>query len=266
MKRFPFLLLICALFSHHLIAQELSKDQSYGYILDSDGKKHEGIIELASLNNPWENQTKVYFIDKAVFESKAGKISKKDKEKFDAKDVKEYMAGTRKFVTIAYSNVVGATKGGPNKLTGAMTAAKNLGRDDYMAEVITTDGKISLYRFYNAPPPVSVTSGEKQAAELEQLEKDCRENYDVLFIKQGEKEKAKAKAIARPTEMEAGKKSLKDVIDDCEVVLTKYKDGGYTMKPVKKGIKGMMQEAFSGKSLEEKVLEIVADYNKECGK
>lgn len=244
---------------------KLADDEAEGYIIDSKGTKHEGIIILASSgHNPWENQDRVYVVDKAVYQAANGKFSKKDRKKFEAKEVKEYVAGKRKFMAVKYNNIQGAAKtgtGGTSRLTAIAGAAKNLASSEFMAEVIT-EGKITLYRFYNSPPPVGVSLGESQAAESARIEKECREIYDILYVKEGSKDKAKA--VARPGEVSAGKEPFKDVIEDCKDVLKKYEDGTYTMKPLKKGLKGMINEAMSGKSLEEKVVEIIADYNKIC--
>lgn len=245
---------------------KLAEDEAEGYIIDSKGTKHEGIIILASSgHNPWENQDRVYVVDKAVYEAAKGKYSKKDRKKFEAKEVKEYVAGKRKFVSIKYNNIQGAAKtstGGTSRLTALAGAAKNLASGEFMAEVIMEGGKVSLYRFYNSPPPVGVSVGNDQAAETERIERECREIYDILYLKQGGKDKAKA--IARPGEVSAGKESFKEVIEDCKDVEKKFEDGAYTMKPLKKGIKGMINEAMSGKSLEEKVVEVITDYNNTC--
>ncbi len=92
-----------------VLAQSLAADQAEGYIIDKKGNRYEGIIELASLAKPWQNQEKVYFIEKSALGAD-GKISKKEKKKFDTKDLAEYQFGTRRFVLIEYTNIEGATK------------------------------------------------------------------------------------------------------------------------------------------------------------
>ena len=263
------LLVFSLLLSFGAIGQtlKLANDQSEGYIIDEKGTKYEGIIEMSSTGGkPWSNQDEVVFIEKKVVEAaNGGKINKKDKKKFDAKDVKEYMAGNRKFVTVKYTNVQGATKSaGGSRFNAIAGAAKNLANNQFMVEVIMEGGKISLYRMYNSPPPVSLTTGDANAAEAERVEQECINMYDILYLKSDGKDKAKA--IARPGELSEGKQSFRDVIEDCKVIEKKFDDGAYVMKPIKKGLKAMIKEAMTGKSFEEKLVEVITDYNKECGK
>jgi hypothetical protein len=248
-------------------AQKLAEDQFTGYIIDEKGTKYEGVIEIASLGGaPWENQDKVYFIEKAVAEAaNGGKINKKDKKEFKASDVKEYGIAGRKFVTLKYTNIQGAVKSsGGSRFNAIAGAAKSLGQNEFMAEVIMEGEKISLYRFYNSPPPVSMAVGQENIDEAKRVKEECISQYDILYLKKGGKEKAKA--IARPGELAEGKQMFKDVIEDCKAVEKKYEDGAYVMKPLKKGIKAMVKEALTGKSFEEKLVEVMTDYNKECGK
>ena len=266
MKKIILLLVMSIVFTN-LCEAQLSSNQFEGYVIDSKGKKYEGVIEIEDVaGSPWENQDKVTFIEKSVAEAAKGKkIDKKDKKKFDASDVKEYQIGTRKFITVKYTNIQGALKSsGGNRFTALAGAAKSLSNNEFLAEVIMEGEKISLYRFYNSPPPVSVSSGAEQAAEVERVKNDCINNYDILYTKKGGKEKAKA--IARPGELAEGKQSFRDLIEDCKVIEKKFDDGAYVMKPLKKGIKAMIKEAMTGKSFEEKLVEVVTDYNKECGK
>ena len=266
MKKSILLFTLSIMFVNFCQAQ-LASDQFEGYVIDSKGKKYEGIIEVQGLSgSPWENQDNVTFIEKSVAEAAKGKkIDKKDKKKFDASDVKEYSAGGRKFVTVKYTNIQGAMKSsGGNRFNAIAGAAKNLSNNEFMAEVIMEGGKVSLYRFYNSPPPVSVSVGAGDAAETDRVKNECINQYDILYLKMGSKDKAKA--IARPGELAEGKQIFRNLIEDCKAVEKKFDDGAYVMKPIKKGIKGMIKEALSGKSFEEKLVEIVTDYNKECGK
>lgn len=215
---------------------------------------------------PWANQDEVTFIEKSVVEAaNGGKINKKDKKKFDSKNVKEYMAGKRKFVTVKYTNIQGATKSaGGSRFNALAGAVKNLGKSEFMVEVIMEGGKMSLYRMYNSPPPVSLAVGTANVDEANRVEQECISMYDILYLKVGGKDKAKA--IARPSELAEGKESFRNVIEDCKVVEQKYDDGAYVMKPLKKGLKSMIKEALTGKSFEEKLVEVITDYNKECAK
>jgi hypothetical protein len=264
------LLLVFALFlSFTAISQtlKLADDQFEGYIIDEKGTKYEGVIEMSSTGaKPWANQDEVTFIEKKVVEAaNGGKINKKDKKKFDAKEVKEYMIGSRKFVTVKYTNIQGAMKSsGGSRFNAIAGAAKNLGKNEFMVEVIVEGGKMSLYRMYNSPPPVSLTMGDANAAEAQRVEEECIGMYDIVYLKVGGKDKAKA--IARPGELSEGKQMFRDVIEDCKVIEKKFDEGAYVMKPIKKGLKSMIKEALTGKSFEEKLLEVVTDYNKECAK
>ncbi len=112
-------LLLCALlstFTFCVFAQEdtaadeeyqLRGNEKYGYIINEDGKKEEGIVKLMGTDKaPWVNQKKVKFIAKGAIDS-SKKRQKFDKLKTD--DLQEYVAyednGTeRHFRLIKYSN------------------------------------------------------------------------------------------------------------------------------------------------------------------
>lgn len=69
---------------------ELKADEKYGYVIDKNGKKVEGIVRLAGSDmSPWVNQKKVKFIAA----SEIDKSRKKQKFKtIGPDDLKEYVA------------------------------------------------------------------------------------------------------------------------------------------------------------------------------
>ena len=243
--------LICLSFSTN--AQELAEDQRKGYILDSKGKKKEGIIELSSLRNPWSNQRSIKFIDTKTWEKSKGKLKKKDKEKFKAKDLQGYGFDDREFVTVKYTAVAGDDGSDVNKFTSRMSTISNLTKNQHMVERLL-DGEVSVYRFYSYPPEASAYKGSEKE-QYEAMIEGLRTTPSIL-MKKGKKGKIK------DFEDLLG---FKKFIGDCEKVLTKYENNEY-MKKSKLKVKGMVKDALSGSTAEDKCLEIMRDYNEFCGK
>ena len=233
-------------------SQEMSDTQHKGYIIDKDGNKHEGIIEL-NYNAPWDDQRKIKFIAMDKWES-GDKIKNKDRHKMTTKDIIEYGYDGKVYKLVKYRNVsaLGETAnnskmGRFNKISSGLKNAKST----YFAEVYQ-EGNMSMYKFYNAPPDVSVSSGE-ETAELQKLAEDCKTNYDVIIAKQGEGAKS-FEAV-----------NVKKYFKDCDYVSKKFKNKEYTRKPVK-GLKSMAGNAMLlGDRLAASAKEMVDDYNANCG-
>ncbi|MCJ7936002.1 MAG: hypothetical protein MUW56_20830 [Chryseobacterium sp.] len=129
---------------------ELRSNEKYGYIIDKNGKKIEGIVRLnGDAMNPWSNQKKVKFV--AVPDIDKSKKKQKFKT-FDPDDIKEYMTvddnnNERHFEMIKYTN----TKEGFNTATGGLSgnikSFNNLTKNTQFAEVVK-DGKIKVYKLY----------------------------------------------------------------------------------------------------------------------
>ena len=235
-------------------AQELGENQYEGYVLDDKGKKKEGILQVARSSSPWENQRHVWFISKKAWEKSGGKVKKKDKEKFKAKDIQGYGFDGREFRQVKYvssgNNDIGSEV---NKFSGATSAIGNLTKNKHLLEVVL-DGEVKMYRYYDYPPEVSATVGGEEAEKMKEMQEDLRKNYSIL-IKKGKKGKLRDFSSIL---------SFKKFIADCKPVSKKYLNDEYTMKS--KGVKGMVQKSMGSAPLEKMLVEIFTDYNAECGK
>ncbi len=229
-----------------LMAQDASKGQFAGYIIEKKGKKKEGIIEL-HMSYPWENQRSIKFIPKKVWEKNDGDVKKKHKEKFKAKDLDGYGYDGREFVTMKYTSLGDGTNTSPNKFTGAMGALGNLSKNQHMVEQLLS-GKVDVYRFYNYPPDMSVQVGSEESAEYNQMINELKNKPDAL-VKKGKKGKVKSFK---------GMLSFKKYIGDCEIILNKFENNEYLRK------KSIFDA--NGVSAADEAIEIFTDYNKECGK
>jgi len=237
--------IILSLMVSPLTAQDASQGQFAGYIMEKGGKKKEGVL-LLDMVNPWENQRSIKFVPQKVWEKNNGKLKKKHKEKFKAKDLKGYGFDGREFFTMKYT-AVGDGTGQPNKLTGAMTAVSNLTKNQHMVEKVLS-GHVSAYRFYDYPPDVSAQYGSEEIAEYRQMIRDLKNQPDVL-LKKGKKGKLKSFT---------GMMSFKKYISDCEMVSNKYLNNEYMRK-------NKLLKVNVGNDVE-KAIEIFTDYNNECGK
>jgi len=241
------------LFGFVLIAQgqELGDNQRKGYVIDNDQNRLEGIIEIKN-SQPWANQRKISFIPMDKWTS-GEKIKKKHKEKYTTKDIVEYGYDDTVFKKVKYKNVNAIAKstgnsklGRFNKISSGLKNAKS----SYFAEMYQS-GKISMYKFYNAPPDVSISSGE-ETEELKRMAEESRTNYDILVIKEGEGAKSFESV------------NIKKYFKDCSYVVDKFKDKQYTKKPSKK-IKAMLKNSMlQGESLAAAAKEMIDDYNEQC--
>ncbi len=254
-----------SLFSLNAYAQEdnntdyeLRADEKYGYIIDKNGKKTEGIVRMNGDDMyPWNNQKKVKFI--AV--SDIDKSRKKQKFRtLDTDDIKEYVAfdennNERHFESIKYTN----TKEGFNTATGGLSgnikAFNNLTKSTQFAEIVK-DGKIRVYKLYGYPTTFS--AGNSQIAAAEQETKRMRQNPSYIYSKKGGK-------IEELTFAKA-----KMVISDCNYAKGKMTSGAYASlkndekkrSGLGKLIKSQIDDVMS--NVPEIVEEVITDYNENC--
>jgi hypothetical protein len=238
---------------------ELRGKEQFGYIIDKDGNKTEGIVKLAgNEENPWMNQKKVKFIPKSSINPD------KKRQRFkvlDADDINEYVAieadGTeRHFRKIKFTNKR-ESFGNSGGLGGKIKTIKNFASTTHMAEVIL-DGPITLYRLYGYPSPVAAGKGDIEEAKKD--EENLRENPDLLVQKNNGKPKELAVA------------DIKGLVSDCKVVSQKLASGAYSSyDPAKEEKKKsrfgkLVKSEFDrgGKKLLTMGLEIFTDYNTNC--
>ncbi|MCS4302706.1 hypothetical protein [Chryseobacterium sp. BIGb0232] len=237
---------------------ELRGDEKYGYIIDKNGKKIEGIVRLnGDAIYPWNNQKKVKFISVSDID----KSKKKQKFKtLDTDDIKEYVSidesnNERHFENIKYTN----TKEGFNTATGGLSgnikAFNNLTKSNQFAEIVK-DGKIKVYKLYGYPTTFSAGTSQMIAADAET--KRMRENPSYIYSKKGGKIEeftfAKAKII----------------IADCSYAKGKMTSGAYTSlkndekkrSGLGKLIKSQIDDVTS--NILQIVDEVITDYNENC--
>lgn len=237
---------------------ELKADEKYGYVIDKNGKKIEGIVRLAGSDmSPWVNQKKVKFIATADID----KSKKKQKFKtMDSDDLKEYVAyddsnNERHFEVVKYTN----TKEGFNTATGGLSgnikAFNNLTKSNQFAEVVT-DGKIKVYKLYGYPTTFS--AGQSQIDKADQETERMRKNPSFIYTKKGSKLK------------ELDLKESKIITADCSYVKGKIASGSYaSLKNDEKKrsglgrlIKSQIDDVMS--NVPQIVDEVILDYNENC--
>lgn len=132
--------------------QKLKPWQHKGYILDAEGNKVEGIVELNAWGTLWMNQATIGFVSNTKLEElqKAGK-KKMPIKWFKAKDLKGYGYDDKKFVTKDVKLDIGLRK--------------------RMVEIISEEE--GTFKFYNStsqgptPPQSFVTLRENSQGILE---------------------------------------------------------------------------------------------------
>ncbi|WP_240453364.1 MULTISPECIES: hypothetical protein [unclassified Flavobacterium] len=251
---------ICSFAQENDTDYELRANEKEGWIIDKKGNKIEGVVRLmGSEDSPWVNQQKVKFIAKKDID-----MSKK-KQKFkvlDTDDLKGYAAYDgdvlREFELIKYTNVreSSAASGG---LGGNLKMIKNLSNSNYMAETMIK-GPITVYRLYGLPTSVAV--GNKQVQEMEEDLKRIRTKPRILVSKNGGKIE------------ELDSKDMKKLTEDCEFVRSKMLNKEYaSYNPEKEEkerskmgslLKSEME--LSGEKVQKMAMEILTDYNTNCGK
>lgn len=253
MKQTFFLLLLFTFLGAHtgLFAQADMKDtQAKGKIIVKGKKTEDGIIQVSSVNNPWENQRTVRYITEKTFNK--GKVKKKDWDKYKPKDIEGYIFGEREFVVEKYTPLGTAMSStNVNKLTTATALAGSLSKGAHFMELLM-DGKIKVYRFYNYPPEASAQAGSDQINAYKEMIEELRINYEILIKVDGKKAKVKNFKNVK----------LKEVLADCPEVLAKYENGEFDLK---KNAVNQLLKMNGGAKLEADVLEVIGAYN-ECKK
>jgi len=239
---------------------ELRANEKEGWIINKKGEKIEGIVRLmGSEDSPWVNQQKVKFIAKSDIDTG---IKKQKFKVLDADDLQGYAAYEgdilREFELVKYTNVRAASTAGSG-LGGSLKKIKNLTNNDHMAEKLIK-GSITVYKLYELPTSVAV--GEKQAREMEEDLKRIRTKPRILVSKNGGKLE------------ELDSKDMKKLTEDCSLVRTKMLNKEYaSYNPEKEEkerskmgslLKSEME--LSGEKVQKMAMEILTDYNTNCGK
>lgn len=232
--------LLCVMLSFAGFSQEyeLEADQFAGEIVLKNGKTRKGYIDLKGGDmTPWATQQSIkFFTDEAI---KDGKLKGNEMEKFKPKDLKEFRAGERYFVTLKVSAA---------KFTTGMGIPQNK-----FVECLV-EGNVKLFKLYEAPDPAAVNIGEEQIAAYE-AELERMRNEPVLLLQKGDN---KLTPI--------GKVDLADFLKDCASVQEKYTSGGYGVEPFNPDAKSKLGKMIANKTnsiMAEDVLDqIITDYNK----
>lgn len=227
---------------------ELKENQFEGYVVKADGSKMEGIVEIKNIKQPWSFQETILFFDKSLLDNE--KVKKKEKTECKPGEYIEYGIQDKRYGLVSYTNMNQASGG---TTTTAMSVMKATTQNKFFAEIYR-EGKVSLYRFYNSPPDFWVTSGDAQAQEMESFIRDCKENFDILIEKEGEKAKA------------FGGITVKKFFKDCDFVVQKYEDKKYTKKPIRGLKSALSSESLRGDALANAAMEMITDYESECAK
>ncbi len=208
--------------------KELSDTQFEGFVIDNDGKKTEGIIEM-NPSFPWDVQKGIKFIPQDTWESK-DKIKNKDKEKYGPKDLQAFQASDMYYETQKYADL-------------SAVGLANIPKKYFLHRI--EDGTMKLYRFYSNPP--KVISGRT----FDEVYADYRQNYQLAFFKEGDKIRS-----ADGTDM--GK-----YIDDCMAVWEKFKDGLYGNAKRKEEMTkvGKLLRTMGDNMNEDEYRTLVSDYN-----
>ena len=260
-------LTILTLLSFPIVAQEgsdeyeLRSNEKMGWIIDKDGKKIEGVVKLiGTAETPWENQLKVKFI---AFDE-INKEKKRQKFKtLKTDDLKGYAAYDgevlREFELITYKNIRESSTTDGGGISGKIKLIKNLSTSEYMVEVLIP-GAIKVYRLYGLPSSVAI--GKNEVKEREQDIKYIIESPTILVVKNGGKIE------------ELNSSDFKKLTEDCSYVRTKMVNNEYASynpeKEEKKKSKlgSLLKNEFelNGAKIQRMALEILPDYNENCGK
>ena len=111
---------------------------------------------------------------------------------------------------------------------------------------------MSIYKFYQTPPPISVSTSAEEAKKNEDEIQAMRDKPDILVLK-GEK-------LKNVTDIDIMK-----YIEDCPSAIEKYKNGDYGFKPSsseeKKGIAKFTSKVVDANRIGEKIVHLANDYN-----
>jgi len=239
---------------------ELRSNEKEGWIINKKGEKIEGILRLmGSEDSPWVNQQKVRFIAKSDIDPS----KKRQKLKvLDVDDLKGYAAYDgdvlREFELIKYTNVRESSRGGSG-IGGSIKSIKNLSNSNHIVEIMVK-GPIKVYRLYGLPTAVAV--GNKQVQEMEDDLKRLRSTPSILVSKNGGKIE------------ELNSIDMKKLTEDCEYVRAKMLNKKYVSydpdkeekKRSKMGSLLKSEMELDGEKIQKMALEVLTDYNANCGK
>ena len=239
---------------------ELRSNEKEGWIINKKGEKIEGILRLmGSEDSPWVNQQKVRFIAKSDIDPS----KKRQKLKvLDVDDLKGYAAYDgdvlREFELIKYTNVRESSRGGSG-LGGSIKSIKNLSNSNHIAEIMIK-GPVTVYRLYGLPTAVAI--GNKQVQEMEDDLKRLRSTPSILVSKNGGKIE------------ELNSSDMKKLTEDCEYVRAKMLNKKYISydpdkeekKRSKMGALLKSEMELDGEKIQKMALEVLTDYNANCGK
>ena len=228
-------------FSGGLFAQgyELKDDEMKGHIITKKGVVLKGYVKLKGDDmNPWDNQKSVEFFTEDAMAD--GKVKGKERETYKPKDIQAYIAGDRHYEAMKISVA---------KLDIGM------GIDSWKFVERVASGPLSVYRLYETPEAVSVTTSEEQRVQQEQELERMRSEPRIVMIKEGEK----------PTLIQ--KVDFAEYLADCPEVQEKYSSGGYGIEPWNPDAESKLGKWLSNQVNAEQIKavigEIIEDYN-EC--
>lgn len=233
------ILAVSLIFSGILTAQEyeLASDEMKGQIITKKGEVLKGYIKLnGDERSPWKNQQKVEFFTEDAMAD--GKVKGKERETFKPKDIKAYVVGDRYFESMKIS---------------IAKLEVGIGIADWKFVERMTDGKLSIYRVYDTPDPVSVTTSEEERVALEQEMERMRTEPNIIMIKEGEDPVLPHKV------------NLADYMADCPAVADKYSSGDYGIEPWNPDAETKMGKWIANQTNAEQfkavMTEIITDYN-----
>lgn len=182
---------------------ELKPDEMRGSIITEEGKELTGYIKLkGDALNPWNNQNSVeFFTEEAIAD---GKVKGKERQKFKPKDIKGYKAGDRYFESMKIS---------------AAKLSLGIGIATWTFVERFTDGQIKMYRLYETPDAVTVTTSEAEKVAHEQ-ELERMRNEPFIVLQKGEEDHVLITKV-----------NLSDYLSDCPEVEQKYRNGDYGIEP-----------------------------------
>lgn len=216
---------------------KLEDDQFKGEIILKNGKTRPGYIDLkGGVMSPWLTQQSIkFFTEEAISD---GKLKNNEKEKFKPRDLKGFIAGDRMFDVLKVS----ASK---------FTTGIGLPQNKFVEKLV--DGKVTLYKLYEAPDPAAVSVGEAAIAAREAELERIRNNPVYLLLKED--------GDLTPI----GKVNLSEYLSDCAEVVGKYESGGYGIEPFNQDASSKLGKMIANKTnsiIAGDVLEeILNDYN-----
>ena len=235
------LLTTLVFFTTAVMAQEyqLKDDEMKGHIITKKGVVLKGYIKLnGSEMSPWKNQTSVEFFTEDAMAD--GKVKGKEREKYKPKDIKAYVVGDKHYESLKIS------------------VAKldiGIGMDTWKFVERIADGHISVYRLFETPESVSVTTSEEQRVAQEQELERIRTEPRIVLIRDKDK----------PTLIQ--KVDFAKYLEKCPEVQEKYSTGGYGIEPWNPDAESKLGKWLSNQANAEQIKsvikEIITDYN-EC--